>query len=225
MFGTDFSRARRDMVERQLKRRGVRDAAVLAAMAEVPREAFVPPQHREHAYMDCALPIGAGQTISQPYVIAKMIEAAEISPGDCVLEIGAGSGYAAAVLSRIARKVVAVERLADLAIAADARLRALGFDNVEVQMADGTEGWPSGAPYDAIVVSAGGPAPPAPLKQQLAIGGRLVMPVGVASGLQRLIALRREAPETYTEATLCDVAFVPLVGAHGWREDDIPGRP
>src|SRR6186713_2821260 len=163
------------MVKRQIEARGVRNPHVLAAMAEVPRERFVPERLAEFAYEDGPLSIGEQQTISQPYIVALMIEAADLAPGDRVLEVGAGSGYATAVMSRIAGKVYAIERHDELAKLARRRLKALGYSNVEIICADGTKGLPEQAQFDAILVSAGGPKVPEALKQQLAIGGRLVI--------------------------------------------------
>src|SRR2546423_12369473 len=174
----DWTRQRERMVQRQVARRGVRDVRVLEAMREVPREAFVPEGLEEFAYEDSPLPIEAGQTISQPYIVAAMIEAAEVQPGDRALEIGTGSGYAAAVLSQIADQVYTIERHPELAETAKMRFRELGYDNIEVRVGDGTLGWPDAAPFDAIIVTAAGPGIPKPLREQLAIGGRLVVPVG-----------------------------------------------
>src|SRR5262249_16855635 len=178
MLDLDLSPARERMVEVQIARRGVRDRNVLDAMREVPREKFVEPGFEEFAYEDGPLPIGENQTISQPYIVALMIEAPEVNPGDRVLEVGAGSGYAAAVIGRIAREVHAIERHPSLAAAAEERLGALGYDNVHIHVGDGTKGWPDATPYDAIIVAAGGPEVPEALQDQLAIGGRLVIPVG-----------------------------------------------
>jgi protein-L-isoaspartate(D-aspartate) O-methyltransferase len=178
------------MVERQIRRRGIDDPALLAAFREVPREAFVPEGMREFAYEDGPLPIGEGQTISQPYIVALMIEAAEVAPGARVLEVGAGSGYAAAVLSRIAGEVFAMERHAPLAEAAQRRLLELGYDNVAIIAGDGSGGLPDRAPFDAILVAAGGDRVPEPLKRQLAVGGRLVIPVG-GEGVQSLLCVTR----------------------------------
>ncbi len=208
--------ARRHMVARHLAGRGIGDPAVLAAMGDVPREAFVPAVERAHAYEDRALPIAEGQTISQPYVVALMAEALELAPGDRVLEVGTGSGYAAAVLARCADHVVSVERVPALAVAAADVLDRLGVTGVEVHVADGTLGWPAAAPYDAVVVTAGGPDVPAALLDQLAPGGRLVMPAGPPGG-QRLVRVRRSAEgEVGPAEDLGGVAFVPLIGEQGW---------
>jgi protein-L-isoaspartate(D-aspartate) O-methyltransferase len=206
------------MVERQLKARGIGSAHVLAAMGEVPRERFVPERMREFAYDDGPLPIGEEQTISQPYIVALMIEAAEVSPGDRVLEVGAGSGYAAAVMSRIAKQVFAIERHATLAESAQRRLLEIGYDNVTVMAGDGSLGLPDKAPFDAILVAAGGDKVPEPLKQQLAIGGRLVVPVG-GETLQSLLCVTRTGEDSWSEDNLGGVRFVPLIGRHGRWED------
>ena len=206
------------MVERQIRRRGIDDPALLAAFREVPREAFVPEGMREFAYEDGPLPIGEGQTISQPYIVALMIEAAEVAPGARVLEVGAGSGYAAAVLSRIAGEVFAIERHAPLAEAAQRRLLELGYDNVAIIAGDGSGGLPDRAPFDAILVAAGGDKVPEPLKRQLAVGGRLVIPVG-GEGVQSLLCVTRIGENEWTEHDLGAVRFVPLIGEHGRYED------
>lgn len=203
------------MVTRHLERRGIHDPAVLTAMATVPRERFVRPADRALAYTDRALPIDADQTISQPYVVALMTEALELTPTDRVLEIGTGSGYAAAVLAEIAAHVVTVERIAELASPAEARLAELGYTNVEVHHADGTLGWPPGAPYDAISVTAAGPEVPRALLEQLADGGRLVMPAGRSRWEQRLLRVRRRG-EDFDREDLGGVVFVPLIGEQGW---------
>lgn len=203
------------MVEQQLRARGVTDPAVLAAFAAVPREQFVPAAYAEEAYRDEPLPIGEGQTISQPYVVGVMVEALEVQPGDRVLEVGAGSGYAAAVLAELGARVVAVERRSVLAAAARDRLAALGYDNVEVHEGDGTQGWAAAAPFDAILVSAGGIAIPPALPEQLAAGGRLVIPVGEHSH-QRLLRLVKAADGRLSHLDLGAVSFVPLVsGSEG----------
>lgn len=208
MLSLDKERQR--MVERQLARRGLDNADVLRAMAEVPREAFVPAALQQHAYRDMPLPIAAGQTISQPYVVALMIDAAQVGPGQRVLEVGAGSGYAAAVLSRIAARVYAIERHGELATAAAERLRQLSYDNVEVRAGDGAHGWVEAAPFDAILVSASGEAIPQALKEQLGIGAMLVMPIGPMHG-QRLIKVHKSSANAYEEMDLGAVSFVPLI--------------
>jgi protein-L-isoaspartate(D-aspartate) O-methyltransferase len=213
-----WAEARERMVERQIIDRGVQDPAVLAAMRRVPREAFVPRQLARRAYADQPLPIGEGQTISQPYVVATMTEALRLLPGDRVLEIGTGSGYAAAVLAEIAAEVYTVERLATLAESAQRRLAELRYRNVHVQHGDGSLGWPEHAPFDAIVVTAGGPAVPPSLLAQLALGGRLVMPVGSSPLAQQLVRVVRTGAATYEREELGDVAFVPLIGAEGWAD-------
>jgi protein-L-isoaspartate(D-aspartate) O-methyltransferase len=215
----DMSLERERMVERQVERRGVLDSHLLRSMRQVPREAFVPEGLQEFAYEDSPLPIDAGQTISQPYIVALMIEAAEIRPGDRVLEIGAGSGYAAAVISRIAERVYAIERHDTLTQSAAARLKRLGYGNVELRTGDGTKGWPDVAPFDAILAAAGGPAIPQTLKEQLDIGGRLVMPVGETQREQRLVKVTRLDATHFEEADLGAVRFVPLIGEHGWADE------
>lgn len=205
------------MVDGQLRRRGIHDALVLAAFARVPREAFVDPGLRDRAYDDAPLAIGNDQTISQPYVVAITVQAMRLSGRERVLEIGTGSGYAAAILAVIAREVDTVERIAPLAQTAAARLEALAIRNVHVHHADGTLGWPPNAPYEAICVAAGAPRPPPSLLAQLAIGGRLVIPHGEPDQ-QRLVRITRHAAATFAEEDLGDVRFVPLVGAEGWPD-------
>jgi protein-L-isoaspartate(D-aspartate) O-methyltransferase len=216
MNDVNFESQRARMVEHHILHRGVRSEPVLAAMRSVPREAFLPPELREFAYEDTPLPIAEGQTISQPYIVAMMTDALELEGGDKVLEIGTGSGYAAAVLSRIAKDVYTVERIGQLAEKAAAALSTLGYRNVHVLHADGTLGWPDHAPYDAIVVAAGGPQVPESLKEQLKIGGRLVIPVGADRRLQELVRVTRVTQQEYKTEELADVSFVPLVGAEGW---------
>lgn len=206
------------MVDLQIAARGIHDRAVLDAMRSVPREAFVESDYAGLAYEDGPLPIGAGQTISQPYIVALMIAAAALKPEDRVLEVGAGSGYAAAVMSRIAREVYAIERHEPLALAARRRLEQLGYDNIQLQIDDGTRGWPEAAPFDAIVVAASGPEIPTALREQLAMGGRLIMPVGGHRFGQRLRKLTRNSATEYHEEDLGGVAFVPLIGEQGWPE-------
>ena len=215
----DLSRARERMVEMHLAQRGIRDPRVLDAMRSVPRERFVEPGFEEFAYEDSPLQIGEQQTISQPYIVAFMIEAAELRPGDRVLEVGAGSGYAAAVMAQIAERVYTIERYPSLGEQARARFSGLGYDNIELAVGDGTRGWPEEAPFDAILVAAGGPAVPQALREQLAIGGRLVIPVGEMGTYQTLIRVRRRSAADYEEEGLASVRFVPLVGEQGWTED------
>jgi protein-L-isoaspartate(D-aspartate) O-methyltransferase len=209
---------RRRMVERQLASRGIRDERLLAAMRAVAREAFIAGELAEFAYEDAPLPIAAGQTISQPYIVAMMTAALEIEPHHRVLEVGTGSGYAAAILSQLAAEVYTIERHEELAVAAERRLRALGYANVHVRHGDGTLGWAEHAPYDAIVIAAGGPEIPPPLLAQLAVGGRLVIPIGPTPRDQELVRVRRTGDETYTREELGGVRFVPLIGAEGWQE-------
>jgi len=241
-----FARRREAMVREQLKSRGVRDPAVLAAMAEIPRERFVPADLVERAYADSALTIGSGQTISQPYIVARMSEALDLKPvaplgpdpgaasepeGEAVdraanpttgqarrphvLEVGTGSGYQAAVLSRIGANVVTIERDATLAAEARQRLAELGYKDVRVELGDGSAGWPDDAPYDGILVAAACPEAPEPLLAELADGGRLVAPVG-RRDLQELTVIRRVGQRLETEV-LEPCVFVPLIGRFGFR--------
>jgi protein-L-isoaspartate(D-aspartate) O-methyltransferase len=206
------------MVARQIAARGIDDPLVLDAMRAVSREDFVPADLAGFAYEDGPLPIGHGQTISQPYIVAVMTAAARVRPGDRGLEIGTGSGYGAAVLSEIAGEVYTIERIEALADSARDRLAALGYANVHVRCGDGTLGWAEHAPYDVIIVTAGGPAVPPALMDQLKPGGRLVMPLGSEPRAQRLIRRTRTGPETFTQDELEWVAFVPLIGEQGWPE-------
>jgi len=211
-----FAQARRVMVDRQIRARGVRDERVLRAMQRVPRERFVPVDARAEAYLDRPLPIGSGQTISQPYMVATMLDVLACESEMTALEIGAGSGYQAALLGELCREVWAVEIVEGLATRAQAVLEDLGYDNVHIVVADGTEGLPEHAPYDRIIVAAGAPTVPAPLQQQLADGGRLVIPVGSRIN-QCLVVIDREGEEfVQRESTPC--VFVPLVGRHGWKD-------
>ncbi|RJF75808.1 protein-L-isoaspartate(D-aspartate) O-methyltransferase [Rhodopseudomonas palustris] len=216
-----FAERRARMVETQICARGVQDPRVLAAMARVPREAFVPELTRQLAYDDSPLPIGCDQTISQPYIVAVMIEALQLKGGERVLEIGAGSGYAAAVLAEIAGTVVTIERVAALAERARTTLADLSIRNVEVREGDGSRGCRERAPFDAIVVAAGGPQVPDSLKAQLATGGRLVMPVGADQLTQKLVRVTRAADGQFVTEDLTDVRFVPLIGAEGWSAADV----
>ena len=207
----DPSKQRRRMVARQVAGRGVRDARVLAAVETVPRELFVRAADRHRAYRDRPLPIGAGQTISQPFIVAYMIEALELQGGERVLEVGAGSGYAAAVLAEIAGEVFAVERIGELAEMARRNLREAGCDRIDIKHANGAEGWPDAAPFDAILVSAGAARIPSALRTQLKIGGRLVVPVGSSPDEQQLVRVRRVSESEFAREALVEVRFVPLV--------------
>lgn len=199
------------MLRRHIVGRGIRDPRVIEAMGTVPREEFVPREHMRRAYGDGPLPIGMGQTISQPYVVAWMAEALELGPGDRVLEVGTGSGYAAAVLGRLCEAVYTLERHLSLADAARKRLRLMECDNVRVRHGNGSEGWPEHAPYDAIAVAAAGLRVPEPLREQLRVGGRLVMPVGSAGRGQVLVRERLGRAGEFTREELGLVRFVPLV--------------
>ena len=212
----DLKNERLRMVRDQIAARGVRNLGVLEAMRRVPREAFLPDEFAEFAYQDTPLPIEAGQTISQPYIVALMIESVEPRPGDRALEIGTGSGYAAAVLSELVDEVYTVERHEQLAKLASERLASLEYAKVKVLHGDGTLGWPEHAPYDVIIVTAGGPQVPKPLLEQLAIGGRLIIPIGDTSRLQRLVRVTRTSQDRFDDEDLGEVQFVPLIGAEGW---------
>jgi protein-L-isoaspartate(D-aspartate) O-methyltransferase len=213
----DFAAERAAMVEEQLRARGIADEAVLRAMGLVPRELFVAPAYQGYAYQDGPLPIPHKQTISQPYVVAYMISLLHLRSTDTVLEIGAGSGYAAAVLSRIVRLVYTIERHEALVDYAQKRLAHLGYENVRVIHGDGTTGYPPSAPYEAIVAAAGGPDVPSSLKGQLTLGGRLVMPIGRERRQQNLVRITRLGEAEFTQEAKGPVAFVPLIGAEGWR--------
>ncbi len=217
---SELARTRERMVARQIEGRGIVDPALLVAMREVPREEFVGEKYEEYAYDDGPLPILEGQTISQPYVVALMIGALKLKHDDRVLEIGTGSGYAAAVLSKIVTEVYTVERIKELVRFARQNLAALGYDNVRVLQGDGTLGWPDHAPYNSIVVSAGGPQVPETLKEQLALGGHLVIPIGNEQRAQQLVRVTRLSEEKYTESKLGHVRFVPLIGEQGWEKED-----
>lgn len=219
----NFERQRADMVRRQIAARGVSSERVLAAMSKVRREGFVPSYLGEFAYDDAPLPIEEEQTISQPYIVAFMVEALELDGHERVLEIGTGSGYAAAVLAEVAREVYTIERHEKLARSAEARLSEEGYGGVSVRCGDGTLGWPEAAPFDAIVVAAGGPAIPDSLREQLAIGGRLVIPVGEHVGQQTLRRITRLGVDEFRDEDLGGVRFVPLIGEEGWHTE--PPRP
>lgn len=209
---------RTEMVRRLADHYHIRDERVLEALASVPRHEFVPEALRSQAYRDNALPLASGQTVSQPFIVAKMTELLELSGNERVLEIGAGSGYQTAVLCRLAAKVFAIERIQELADKAELRLMSLGFDNFVMKCGDGTRGWAEYGPFDAIIAAAGGPEIPPPLIEQLAIGGRLVIPVGTSQTEQTLIRIRRTATGIKKEDHgRC--AFVPLVGEHGWNQE------
>ena len=218
---TDFVELREQMIERQIVARGICGPALLDAFRHVPREAFVAPEYASQAYDDHPLPIEAGQTISQPYIVALMIDAAGIGANDRVLEVGAGSGYAAAVIGGMAGEVIAIERKAELAELARERMERLDYHNVVIVDGDGTRGWARGAPYNAILVAAAGRDVPPALIDQLAPGGRLVMPVGGRGWVQQLVKLTKHADGRIERESLGEVRFVPLIGEAGWS-DDLP---
>ncbi len=215
---TDFAELRERMVERQIAARGIRDPMILDAFRHVPREEFVPSKHGRQVYGDHPLPIEAGQTISQPSIVALMIAAAGIEPGSRVLEVGAGSGYAAAVMSRIAGEVIAIERKTELVAVATERMQRLGYDNVTIVEGDGTRGCPDHAPFDAILAAASGSHVPQPLVDQLVAGGRLVMPVGSQAWAQQLVKITKLADGRAEREDLGGVRFVPLIGEEGFKD-------
>lgn len=211
---TDYAARRDRMIERDIVGRGIRDTGVIEAMRRVPREEFVPPTRRRVAYDDAPLPIGRGQTISQPYIVALMLEALALGDAardEAALDVGTGSGYAAAVLSLLVARVYSIERHGELARQAAERFERLGYENIEVRHGDGTRGWPEHAPFAAILVSAAAPIVPPALKEQLAVGGRLVVPVDESAFGQRLLRIRRVADDQFEQDTLTSVRFVPLV--------------
>lgn len=215
----DVFEARREaMVRRQIVSRGIDDPKILRAFLAIPREQFVSAGYADQSYEDHPLPIGCGQTISQPYIVALMIREAQIKPGDAVLEIGAGSGYAAAVMSRIAGRVTAIERFPELVSLARERIASLDLDNVSIKEGDGSRGCPSEAPFDAILAAASGSHVPACLLDQLAPGGRLVMPVGEPGDVQKLVKVLRRHDGSLEREDLGAVRFVPLVGEEGWKD-------
>ena len=213
----EYSELRKIMVHTQLIPRGIKDKRVLAAMLKVPRHLFVDESLQHKAYDDCALPIGDGQTISQPYMVAVMTELLELSGDERVLEIGTGSGYQAAVLAELAREVYTIERVESLAESAREKLKAIGYDNVHVITGDGTEGLREKAPFDRIVITAGTPVVPAPLKDQVAEGGVILAPVGSRFS-QQLLRLKK-VKGFFIEDLHTPCVFVPLIGRHGWKED------
>lgn len=215
---TELAAEREAMIDRQLRRRGIGERLILDAFLEVPREEFVTAEYANLAYGDHPLPIEAGQTISQPYIVALMIQAAGIGLRDKVLEVGAGSGYAAAVISRIAGKVIGIERQHDLAEVARERLARLGYDNVEIVEGDGTKGWPDEAPYDSILAAASGSHVPESLLAQLAPGGRIVMPLGNPGSVQELVKATKREDGIVRQENLGGVRFVPLIGEEGWKD-------
>ena len=212
----EYAAERAEMVEKQLRRRGIRDQAVLAAMMAIPRHEFLPELLRSRAYEDAPLPIGGGQTISQPYIVAAMTTALRLQPSDRVLEIGTGCGYHAAVLARLAGEVFSIERRSELASSASVRLALLGYVNAHVHCGDGTLGLPELAPFDAILVAAAAPAVPKPLLAQLGEGGRMILPVGDTEHQE--LQLIEKRGDTFPTKMLEGCRFVPLVGHHGWQE-------
>lgn len=215
MAEDEYTQERKGMVAEQIAQRGIRDPRLLAAMEAVPRHRFVPPDHLTWAHADGPLPIGFGQTISQPYIVAFMTDALHLTGPERVLEVGTGSGYQAAVLGKMAAEVHTVEFIPELAARAEAALKELGFANVQVHIGDGSLGWPACAPYDAILVAAAAPRVPQSLLEQLAEAGRLILPVG-SQGFQQLEIWEMRAGK-YEQESGIPVAFVPLRGAHGWR--------
>ena len=213
----ELEAAREEMVARQIRDRDIRDERVLRAMRAVPRHLFVPAEHVHRAYSDEPLPIGEGQTISQPFMVAAMAEALTLAGHERVLEVGAGSGYQAAVLSQLGAEVIAIETRPELATSAAQRLARLGYRNVTVEIGDGSAGWPSRAPYDAILVTAAAPSVPQPLLDQLAEGGRLVIPIGEGENQELLRITKREGRIAHEPLYAC--RFVPLVGRYGQRQD------
>ena len=215
----DFASEREAMIERTIRRRGLDDPVLLAAFGAVPREEFISGDYAEYAYADAPLPIESGQTISQPYIVALTIDAAGIGPQDKVLEIGAGSGYAAAVIGQIAREVVAIERHHELVELARERMARLGYANVHIMEGDGTRGCPAEAPFDAIVAAASGSHVPSVLVDQLKPGGRIVMPVGDPHSVQSLVKVTKRADGTLEREDLGAVRFVPLIGEHAFADE------
>ena len=218
-MATTFAELRERMIDRQIAARGLDDPKLLAAFRAVSREEFISSDYASYAYQDSPLPIESGQTISQPYIVALTIDAAGIKPGDRVLEVGAGSGYAAAVMSRIAGEVIAIERQPDLVKVAQERMDRLGYDNVRIVEGDGTRGWEADAPYDAILAAASGSHVPPPWVKQLADGGRIVMPVGDPGWVQKLVKVTKGPAAQLITEDLGGVRFVPLIGEEGWSDE------
>ena len=216
----EYEAARKAMVNTQLRRRNITDTCVLAAMSAVPRHEFVPPQFRDRSYDDAPLPIGEGQTISQPYIVAAMTAALHLSGNERVLEVGTGCGYQAAVLACLAKEVFTIEVRTPLATEAAERLMRLGYTNVHVHCGDGTLGLPESAPFDAILVAAAAPSVPTPLLDQLAVGGRMVVPVGDVENQE--LQLIERGHDNFRKTMLESCRFVPLLGAHGWKESSLP---
>ena len=212
----DFTKERLAMVEEQLRRRGIRDEGVLSAMAKVPRHLFVPPGSQSESYEDRPLPIGDGQTISQPYMVAIMTQSLELEGGEKILEIGTGSGYQTAILAELARMVFTMERLFSLIQNSEKRLRNLGYENIYCRLGDGSQGWPEEAPFDGIIVTAGAPEVPEALKSQLSEGGRMVIPVG--SRYSQTLMMITKTKDRFEEEEITGCVFVPLVGDSAWRE-------
>jgi protein-L-isoaspartate(D-aspartate) O-methyltransferase len=208
---------RQAMVANQIQRRGIHDKALLSALLEVPRHLFVPEALRKHAYEDTPLSIGYDQTISQPYIVALMIQAAQLSPESIALEIGTGSGYAASVLSHLVKEVYTIERLPALAAQAQTVIKQLHLENIHIKIGDGSLGWPEKGPFNAIIATAGSPVVPQSLLNQLVLGGTLIIPVGDAIS-QQLLRLRKTGSEQYSREIIEWVRFVPLLGKEGWPE-------
>lgn len=213
----NFTIERETMLRDHIAARGVQDKAVLTALGHVARENFLPTHLADLAYEDRPQPIGQGQTISQPYIVALMVEALRLKAGEKVLEVGTGSGYAAAILAEMGADVYTIERILELATLATKNLRDAGYEQVHVRQGDGSLGWVEESPFDAILVSAGGPSVPKSLREQLRIGGRLVMPVGPKETSQRLIQVMRSTETDYHHRDITGVRFVPLIGSEGWR--------
>ena len=218
-----FEEARERMIEGQLKARGVNDARLLEAFRKVPRHLFIPPEVQQEAYADHPLPIGAGQTISQPYIAALMVEQLRLKGHERVLEIGTGSGYQTAILAELALEIFSVERLPELLVSVRERLSAMGYLNIHLTTGNGSLGWSEHAPFDAILVSAAAPDVPAPLLEQLAEGGRMVLPIGSPHSQMLVTVEQRHGLTTQREIASC--VFVPLIGEYGWPPESTPTEP